>query len=116
MKNTIMIKKKYEFKRMFSKGKFTYGDFIHIYTTTTNKSYNKFAVAVSKKQGNAVKRNHIKRLVRECYKIYEGNIKIGTNILVIINNKNKIDDIEFKNIKINFENSLKKANVWIEKC
>ena len=48
MKNTIIIKKNYEFKMLFSKGKFYYGDFIHMYIKKTNSSINKFGIAISK--------------------------------------------------------------------
>ena len=88
MKKTIMIKKNYEFKILFSKGKFYHGEFIHMYIKQTNQDINKFGIAVSKKQGKAVKRNYIKRLIRENYKNFESSIKTGTNILIVIN-KNK---------------------------
>ena len=85
MKNTIMLKKNYEFKNLFSKGKFYYGDFIYMYISKTSKSYNKLGIAISKKQGKAVKRNKIKRLIRENYKNFENRIEKGTNILIVIN-------------------------------
>lgn len=114
MKNTIIIKKNYEFKKLFSKGKFFYGKFIHMYIKETSKNYNKFAVAVSKKQGKAVSRNRIKRLIRENYKIFEDNIKLGTNILIVINKEKDINEISYYDIKENFERTLKKANVWVD--
>ena len=102
MKKTIIIKKNYEFKNLFSKGKFYYGKFIHMYVKETNKTYNKFAIAVSKKQGKAVSRNRIKRLIRENYKIFE------------INKEKDINEISYYDIKENFERTLKKANVWVD--
>ena len=57
MKKTIMIKKNYEFKHLFSKGKFYYGEYIHMYIKETNQDTNKLGIAFSKKQGKAVKRN-----------------------------------------------------------
>ena len=77
MKKTIMIKKNYEFKHLFSKGKFYYGEYIHMYIKETNQDTNKLGIAVSKKQGKAVKRNHIKRLIRENYKNLEMKMKTG---------------------------------------
>ncbi len=114
MKKTIMIKKNYEFKILFSKGKFYHGEFIHMYIKQTNQDINKFGIAVSKKQGKAVKRNHIKRLIRENYKNFESSIKTGTNILIVINKNKDIKDISFKDIEENFLRTLKKANVLVD--
>lgn len=114
MKKTIIIKKNYEFKNLFSKGKFFYGKYIHFYIKETEKKYNKIAIAVSKKQGKAVDRNRIKRLIRENYKNFEDNIKIGVSILIVINKEQNIKEITFNDIKDNFERTLKKANVWNE--
>ncbi len=113
MKNTIMLKKNYEFKNLFSKGKFYYGDFIYMYISKTSKSYNKLGIAISKKQGKAVKRNKIKRLIRENYKNFENRIEKGTNILIVINKEKNIEEITFKDIENNFSNILKKANVLV---
>lgn len=112
MKKTIMIKKNYEFKILFSKGKFYYGEFIHMYIKLTNQDINKLGIAVSKKQGKAVKRNHIKRLIRENYKNLESRIKTGTNILIVINKD--IKDISFAQIEQNFLRTLKKADVLVD--
>lgn len=114
MKNTIMLKKNYEFKNLFSKGKFYYGKYIHFYIRRNNLSYNKFGVAVSKKQGKAVNRNRIKRLIRENYKIFEDKIEKGINILIVINKDKDIRELTFDNIKENFNSTLKKANVLVK--
>lgn len=111
MKNTIMIKKNYEFKNFFSKGKFFYGDNIHIYFHKTNNSFNKLGIAVSKKQGKAVERNRIKRLIRENYKNFEEKIGTGNNIIVIINKNKRYEDINYYDIKKDLEKILSKAGV-----
>lgn len=91
------------------------GEFIHFYIKQTNKNFNKFGIAVSKKDGKAVKRNRIKRLIRENYKNMEERIKLGTNILIVINKEKNIEEISFKNIEENFYRTLKKANVLVDK-
>ena len=114
MKNKIMIKKNYEFKTLFSKGKFYYGDFIHMYIKKGNSSINKFGIAISKKQGKAVKRNRIKRLIRENYKNFESRIEKGTQILIIINKEKNIEEITFKDIENNFLRTLKKSDILVK--
>lgn len=114
MKNTVIIKKNYEFKHLFSKGKFYYGKYIHMYIKETNSKINKMGIAVSKKQGKAVKRNRVKRLIRENYKEFENKIKLGTNLLIVINKEKDIKDITYYDIKENFESTLKKANIMVE--
>ena len=114
MKNTIIIKKNYEFKNLFSKGKFYYGENIHFYIKTSTSSKNKLGIAVSSKQGKAVKRNRIKRLIRENYKEFEKGIKLGTQMLIVVNRKKDIKDINFYDIQEDFYRTLKKANVWVE--
>ena len=113
MKKTVMLKKNYEFKNLFSKGKFYYGEFIHFYIKETNLNINKFGIAISKKSGRAVDRNFIKRIIRENYKNIENNIKNGTCILVVPNKNINIKDLNYKIVENNFHKTLKKAKVLV---
>jgi ribonuclease P protein component len=116
MKKTIMIKKRYEFKNLFSKGKFFYSEYINMYIQKNNKKYNKLAIAVSKKQGKAVVRNRFKRLIRENYKNIESNIKSGYSILFIINNKSKLEtkNLTYYDIQKDMSRLFKKAGIYNE--
>lgn len=117
MKKTIMIKRRFEFKKLFSKGKFFYGKFINMYIIKNSKNYNKIAVAVSKKQGKAVVRNKFKRLIKENYREIESQLNYGYNMLFIIN-KNKIAEtkqITYYNIKDNMLKLFKDSGILNEK-
>ena len=111
MKNTIVIKKNYEFKNFFSKGKFYMGNFINMYIHFSYNSYNKLGIAVSKKNGKANLRNKIKRLIRENYKNYENGIKPGTNLLISVNKDIDIKKVSFYDIKNDFDKIMKKAEI-----
>ena len=102
MKNTVIIKKNYEFKNLFSKGKFFYGEFINFYIKTSEAKKNRLGIAVSSKKGKAVQRNRLKRLIRENYKEIENRIQLGTQILIIVNKKKELKEITFYNIKEDF--------------
>ena len=116
MKKTIMIKRRYEFKNLFSKGKFYYGEYINMYIQKNNKKYNKLAIAISKKQGKAVVRNHFKRLIKENYKNFEPKIDSGYNILFIINKDKTLEtkNITFFNIKNNMNKLFEKSGIFYE--
>ncbi|MBR3697064.1 MAG: ribonuclease P protein component [Clostridia bacterium] len=111
MKNTIMIKKNYEFKIFFSRGKFFYGDTINMYIHRTKTSLNKLGIAVSKKQGNSVTRNRIKRLIRENYKNFEDKIGIGNNIIVLVGKNKNSKIINYYDIENDFKKIFLKAGI-----
>jgi ribonuclease P protein component len=46
-------------------------------------SVNRLGISVSRKVGKAVKRNLIKRLVRESYRLAEGGVAIGYDLVVV---------------------------------
>jgi len=110
MKNTVMLKKNYEFKNVLKKGKSYKGKYINIFILKDNKNINMLGIAVSKKSGNSVYRNRIKRLIREVYKIEEEKIGTGKNLVILWNNKFYIKNITFLQIKEDFESISKKAN------
>ena len=116
MKNTKMLKKNYEFKKVFLKGKYYRGEFIEAFIVKTNKkeNINRIGIAVSKKNSNSVKRNKIKRLIKENYRLQEEKIKTGYNIFFLWNKKKEPQYATFLNIKKDIEEIFKKANIFLE--
>ena len=115
MKKTIMIKRRYEFRILYSKGKVFYSPNITMYILKNKMNVNKLGIAVGKKSGKAVERNKIKRLIRENYKICETNIDCGYNILLSVNKKCEIKEMNFYLVKNNIQQLLKKSGLWLEK-
>ena len=76
MKKTEMMKKNYEFRNVLSKGKYYSGDYIEAFIrANSKKKYNYLGIAISVKIAKAVRRNHIKRLIRENYRLIDKNIR-----------------------------------------
>ena len=73
MKKTKMLKKNYEFKNVLTNGKYYSGKRIEAFIKNNNssKKINYLGIAISAKIAKAVRRNMIKRLIRENYKNFE---------------------------------------------
>lgn len=118
MKKTEMLKKNYEFKNVLSKGTYYSGKNIEAFVKKNNKKENEknnfLGIAVSVKIAKAVKRNYIKRLIRENYKNIENKVKPGYSIVFLWKKKIEIKEASYRNIEKDMEKILKKANILEE--
>lgn len=112
MKNTLMLKKNYEFRKVLSKGKFFSGKFINAFIMENRKDYNLLGLAISVKTAKSVKRNRIKRLIRENYYFFENKIKKGKSIVFLWNKDALVQDINFLKIKTDMERIFDKADMF----
>lgn len=113
MKKTKMMKKNYEFKQVFQKGKYISGKYIEavIKENSKNKEINFLGLAISVKIAKAVKRNYIKRLIREVYRLNENNLNTGYSIVFLWKKNQKIENANFENIKKDIEKIFIKSNI-----
>lgn len=111
MKKTKMLKKNYEFRNVLTKGKYYSGKNIEAFIKDNNKNCNFLGLAISVKTAKAVKRNKIKRLIRENYKILEPQIKNGKSIVFLWKKKADVKNATFDNIKSDMNSIFEKANM-----
>lgn len=111
MKRISTLKKNYEFKTVMNKGKFYRGRYITVYINENKEEKNKIGIAVSKKLGKANKRNRLKRLIRESYRLKKDNLKKGYNIVFIWNKQADILNNTYKNVSEDMEKLLIKAGI-----
>ena len=111
MKKTKMLKKNYEFRKVLSKGKYFSGRNIEAFIKENNKNYNFLGLAISVKTAKAVKRNHIKRLIRENYKILEPEIKNGKSIVFLWKKGVDVRNATFENVKNDMNFIFDKADI-----
>ena len=96
MKNTEMLKKNYEFRFVLTKGKYYSGKYIYAFCIKSNSNRNKIGIAIGTKIGKAVKRNYLKRIIKESYRLNEEKANIGNSIVFSIKNKTNIAEISFE--------------------
>ena len=111
MKKTKMLKKNYEFKKVLSKGKYFSGKNIEAFIKDNNKNYNLLGLAISVKTAKAVRRNKIKRIIRENYKLLEMNIESGKSIVFLWKKNIDVENATFENIKADMNYIFDKANI-----
>jgi len=111
MKKIDTLKKNYEFKNVLNKGKFYRGKYVTIYINKNKEEKNKIGIAISKKIGKANKRNRLKRLIRESYRLQKDNLKKGYNIIFIWNKQADILNNTYKNVSKDIIKLFNKAGI-----
>ncbi len=109
MKNTVSLKKNYEFQRVFKKGSFQAGKFMTLYVLENKTGMNRLGITASRKVGKSVKRNRLKRLMRENYRLMESCIKTGYDIVLVARESDVMPD--FDNIKKEMKYLMKRLNL-----
>ena len=83
MKHTIALKQNHEFRRLYSKGKSAVSPYFAVYCRKTNRPVSRLGITTGVKLGNAVKRNRVRRRIRELYRTNEDRLSPGYDIVVV---------------------------------
>jgi len=83
VKFTTSLKKNHEFRRLYNKGKSAASQCVVVYCRRNGKAENRIGITVSTKIGGAVQRNRIRRRLKEIYRLNEGKLPIGYDIIIV---------------------------------
>ena len=83
MKFTVSLKKNYEFRRLYNRGKSAVSQHVVVYCRRNGETHNRLGVTVSTKIGGAVQRNRVRRRLKEIYMLNEANMAPGYDIVVV---------------------------------
>lgn len=106
MKKKNIVKEKKDFDRAFKLNKQIKSKYAFLYTYNTNKEY-RFGICVSKKLGNAVTRNKLKRQVKDI--IDKSKLQFNDKDYIIVLKKSAVGT-EYLLLKEDLINLLKNSN------
>lgn len=110
MKKAYRIKKNTEFQLVFKHGKSVANRQFVIYILKKNdQQHFRIGLSVSKKIGNAVVRNRVKRLIRETFKELKDELPVQYDFVVIA--RKPTADMNFHQVKSSLIHVLKLAKV-----
>lgn len=83
MKYTVSLKQNHEFRRLYHKGKSAVSPYFAIYCRRTGRPESRLGITTGVKLGHAVKRNFVRRRIRELYRTNESKFSPGYDIVVV---------------------------------
>ncbi|WP_208587159.1 ribonuclease P protein component [Gracilibacillus suaedae] len=110
MKKAWRIKKNSEFQEVFKKGaSFANRQLVIYYLHKEQQQHYRVGLSVSKKIGNAVVRNQVKRYIRQAFLELDTNIKSDYDIIIIARQPTK--EMDFHEIKKSVNHLLYKTKL-----
>lgn len=83
MRFSESLKKNYEFRRLYSKGKSAASPLLVVYCRRNGRDSNRLGLTVGTKLGKAVQRNRVRRRLREIYRLNEDKLRRGFDIVIV---------------------------------
>ena len=83
MDKTVSLKENHLFRRAYSRGKTAADSRLALYVRRNGRKTNRLGLTVSTKVGCAVVRNRVRRRLREIYRLHEGQVLGGRDVVVV---------------------------------
>lgn len=104
------IKKNKEFQEVFKKGEsFANRQFVVYVLKKQEQEHFRIGLSVSKKIGNAVTRNRVKRYIRQVFLELQERIEVGNDYIIVA--RKPTSEMDFHETKSSLTHVLKRASV-----
>ena len=87
MDSRVTLKKNYEFRRLYTKGKTAVTPYLVVYCLKNRGGTRRVGYTVSTKLGKAVTRNRIRRRLREIYRLNSDGLISGVDMIIVARSK-----------------------------
>jgi len=98
-----------DFKKVYELGNTYHSKKLVLFVLPTSNSIRRIGFVVGKKIGKAVKRNKVKRLLREVYRLNKNSLISGIDLVVVA--KKDTAEMSFKDIEKELMRLFKKAGL-----
>jgi ribonuclease P protein component len=112
MKFSTSLKKNYEFKRLYNRGKSAASKYVVVYCNKNRKDYNQLGITVTTKIGGAVTRNRVRRRLKEIYRLNESNLQFGYDIVIVARMRSV--DSSWQELESSVLYLFKKLGIWTQ--
>ncbi|NLP18019.1 MAG: ribonuclease P protein component [Firmicutes bacterium] len=110
MKKENRLRRRSDFAWVYRRGKSYANKYLVIYVTPNGQNLNRFGFSVGKRLGKAVKRNRIRRRLRELCRLHLGELKKGYDIVVIP--RNPAPEADHDTLRRALRHLFHKANIF----
>ncbi len=87
MEFSTSLKENFEFRRLYARGRSLVGKCLVLYARRRDRATNRVGITVSAKLAHAVKRNRVRRRLREAYRLNESAFIRGLDMVIVVRAK-----------------------------
>lgn len=109
MEKKYRLRKNIEFKRVYNGGKNFWNRNLILYIKKNKLEESRLGITITKKIGNAVVRNKIRRRIKELYRLNMHRFKNGYDLIFIP--KKNVVDLSYKELESAFLHILKISGI-----
>lgn len=109
MAKLVSIKENRDFRRLYNRGKSFVSPALVIYFQNSRAGFSRLGITCGKKMGKAVKRNRVKRIIREAYRNLLPDF--NKNIDIVIVARAASVSLKEPQIEVQMRELLKKAEI-----
>ena len=106
----VTVKENGDFRRIYRKGRSAVSGGVVVYCLKNRKGMSRLGITVSTKLGHAVVRNRVRRRIREIFRLSQGKMKQGYDIIVVA--RTRAAHADYWELKRAFEKTCKKLGLW----
>ena len=112
MKQAVTLKQNRDFRRLYAKGRSAVCPMMVVYCRRNRLDHNRLGVTVSTKLGGAVRRNRIRRRLREVYRLNLAHLAPGHDLVLVA--RSRAFDAPFSRLTGALQRCCRELGIWEE--